>query len=92
MISMKQPNYEYVQYISLNNIANILNYSYNISNSDVGENIMFDDNVDIFVPNKEELERAKERYKERIKKGTTKNYNRYFKKLMRSFNDIRNNE
>lgn len=43
-----------------------------------------------FVPDKEELEKAKQRYKERIKKGTTKNYNRYFKKLMRSFNYIRN--
>lgn len=43
-----------------------------------------------FVTNKKELEKAKERYKERIKKGTTKNYNRYFKKLMRSFNYIRN--
>ena len=46
--------------------------------------------MNFFIPNKKELEKAKQRYKERIKKGTTKNYNRYFKKLMRSFNYIRN--
>ena len=46
--------------------------------------------MDFFIPNKKELEKAKQRYKKRIKKGTTRNYNKYFKKLMRSFNYIRN--
>lgn len=45
--------------------------------------------MDFFIPNKKELEKAKQRYKERIKKGTTKNYNKYFKKLMLSFECIR---
>lgn len=46
--------------------------------------------MDFFIPNKKELEKAKQRYKKRIKKGTTRNYNKYFKKLMCFFNDIRN--
>ena len=47
-------------------------------------------NEDIFIPTKEELEKAKKRYEERIKQGTTKGYNRYFKKLMKEYEDIRN--
>lgn len=44
---------------------------------------------DIFIPTKEEMKRAEERYKERIKKGTTKGYWKYHKKLMKSFEDLR---
>lgn len=41
--------------------------------------------------NEEEIEKAKKRFNERIKKGTTKGYAKYFEKLMKSYEDARNN-
>lgn len=41
--------------------------------------------------NEEEIEKAKKRFEERIKKGTTKGYAKYFKKLMKLYKDVRNN-
>ncbi len=50
---------------------------------------MVDNDEDIFIPTKEGMEEARKRFEERIKKGTTKGYTKYFKKLMHSFSDIR---
>ena len=36
------------------------------------------------------MEDAKKRFNERIRKGTSKKYNKYYKKLMHSFSDVRN--
>ncbi len=42
-----------------------------------------------YIFTKNEIENAKKRFNDRIKKGTSKNYNKYFKKLMSSFKDVR---
>ena len=46
------------------------------------------ENADIFVPTKEGMEAAKKRFEERIKKGTTKNYNKYVKQLNSDINKL----
>ena len=45
-------------------------------------------NADIFVPTKEGMEAAKKRLNERLKKGTTKGYNKYFKELNSGINKL----
>lgn len=88
MIYMQQPNYEYVEYIPVVKSPKI---TYNTYEKDLGDNMLNDEEKDLFIPSKEEMEKAKKRFEERIKKGTTKGYAKYFKKLMKSYKDVRIN-
>lgn len=89
--SIQAPQYEYIQYIVLDNVVKKPKITYNTCNESTGDDMLEDENNDIFIPTKEGMEAAKKRLNERLKKGTTKGYNKYFKELMQSFADIRYN-
>ena len=78
-----------VSYVEQKNIDKSCIIAYNIPIDNVGGNM--DKNDGIFRPSKEELESAKIRLQERKKQGTTMGYQKYFKKLMKSYKDVRIN-
>ncbi len=89
-VTMQQPNYECAEYVFLNTIDKKDFFEYNIYMMDINKNNDDDDN-DIFVPTKKDMENAKKRYEERKQQRTSKGYNKYLKKLMKSYSDVRIN-
>lgn len=82
---------QYVQYIVLDNVVKNQKIAYNTCNENTGDDMLEKNENEIFVPTKEGMEAAQKRLQERLKQGTTKGYNKYLKRLMKSFVDIRNN-
>ena len=79
MFTCVQPPSNYVSYIALDEIDKKKKNAYNIYVMDMNNNKNNSNEDDIFIPTKEEMENAKKRLEERLKKGTTKGYNKYFK-------------
>ncbi len=96
-VTMQQPNYECAEYVFLNTIDKKDFFEYNIYMMDINKNNSNnnnnndDDDNDIFVPTKKDMENAKKRYEERKQQRTSKGYNKYLKKLMKSYSDVRIN-
>lgn len=88
--STVSPQYEYVQYIVLDNVVKNQKKAYNTCNRNIGDNMPKKYDEDVFVPTNEDMKAAQKRLQERIKQGTTKGYNKYLKNLIKSFADIRN--
>lgn len=90
--AIQAPQYEFVEYVLLDNIVKNQKISYNTCKENTGDNMLNGKEKDLFIPSKEGMEQAKKRFEERIKKGTTKGYAKYFDKLMKSYNDVRIND
>lgn len=90
--TMSQTPTYYVKYVDVDSVDNLTCLTYNIPiGNNVGDIMQKDDGI--FRPSKEELEAAKIRLQERLRtQQTTKGYAKYFKKLMKSYRDIRINE
>lgn len=87
---MQQINYGYVSFIYLDNVDKNKQIAYNTCKKCTGDTMLDDDTgKNIFAPTEEQIKIARETIDKKLQEKPTKGFNKYIKKLIKSYSDLK---